>query len=48
VVERPRGGHRFLNLNFGLIGGILVKLGSGRGPYVESGDRWLERSESDM
>jgi hypothetical protein len=32
VVGRPRDGHRFLNLNFGLIGGILVQLETGWGP----------------
>jgi hypothetical protein len=32
VVGRPRGSHRFLNLNFGLIGGILVKLETRWGP----------------
>jgi hypothetical protein len=32
VVGRPRGGHRFLNLNFGLIGEMLVKLEIERGP----------------
>jgi hypothetical protein len=48
VARRPCGGHRFLNLKSDLIGGILDKLKTERGPLVESGDRWLGRSGSGM
>jgi hypothetical protein len=48
VVERPRGGHKFLDLELWNLCLFMVKLETGWGPYVETGDRQLGRSGSGM